>query len=779
MQEGTIPATEVKAELRRILSSPSFSKAPRHRQFLEFVVCKVLSGEAEAIKEYLIGVEVFERRDDYDPGTDPIVRAEARRLRVRLAEYYQNPGKHDPIHIDLPRGTYVPVFSRNGMEAPLAEAASDAELAPDAARIDEAIVRPRNKVWRRWLAAAAVVVVAASAVGYFVSHRTPKFTDKDSLVLADFDNNAGDAVFDDTLKQGLKIQMEQSPFLYLVPDSKVNATLKLMGRAAGARLTPEVTREVCLRTSSTAMLNGSIARLGSQYVIGLQVVDCNNGDVLAEAQEQAANKEAVLKTLDAAAISVRRKLGESLSSVEKYSTPLAQATTPSLEALKAYSLGLKTSRLRGDTAALPLLKRAVELDPNFAVAYNAIAGSYNNLQEVGKAQENVHKAYDLREKLSERERLSIEGYYYLTATGELDKAAQTYEQWHQIYPRDYLPYANLAFIYSNLGDLEKAFKQDREAMRAEPNDEINYTNLGNGYVTLNRLDDAEAVYKQAEEHKLEGESLIENRYLLAFLKGDTARMAQFAAAAMGKPGTEDVLLAAQADTEAWHGKWKDASELTRRAMDSAQRNDAKETAAGYQVGAALREVELGNQEQVRADANAAMKLAPNRDVRAMAALALARAGDTAEAERLAKELDTAFPLDTLVQRYRLPSIRAAVALQRGNPEQAIEWLRVTSGIELGDAGYLLPAYLRGEAYLRLRDGKAAAAEFQKFIDHYGLVGNFPWGALARLGLARAYVEQGDSAKARAAYQDFLTLWKYADPDVPIYIEAKAEYARLK
>jgi tetratricopeptide (TPR) repeat protein len=512
-------------------------------------------------------------------------------------------------------------------------------------------------------------------------------------------------------------------------------------------------------------------------------VDCNNGDVLAEAQEQAANTEAVLKALDAAAISLRGKLGESLSSVEKYSTPLAQATTPSLEALKAYSLGLKTNLAKGDTAALPLLKRAVELDPNFAVAYNAISGAYNNLYEPGLARDNARKAYELREKLSERERLSIEAWYYVTATGELEKAAQAYERWQQTYPRDALPYTGLAFVYSNLGDLEKAFKQDRDAMRLEPNDEINYTNLGNGYVTLNRLGDAEAVYKQAEDRKLEGEFLLENRYLLAFLKGDTARMAELVLAAKGKPGTEDVLLATQADTEAWYGKWKDASELIRRAMDSAQRNDAKETAAGYQVGTALREVELGNLEQARADAEAAVQLAPNRDVRAMAALALARAGDTAEAEKLAAELDKEFPLDTLVQKYRLPTIRAAIALQCNDPGRAVELLQVSSGIELGDAGYLLPVYLRGDAYLMLRNGNAAATEFQKFIDHYGLVANFPWGTVARLGLARAYAldaakDSGARYKAHAAYQNFLTLWNDADPDLPVYQQAKVEYAKL-
>ena len=786
-----IPPEEVEAELQRILSSPIFRNAPRHCRFLSFVVWKALAGQGETVKEYLIGLEVFDRPSDYDPGIDPIVRAEARRLRSRLVDYYQTLGKLDQVRFELPKGTYVPVFYRNGVEPPLEEAASDTgPVAPIAGRQDGGIVRPGDGSRRRWLAAAAVIVIAVVAGGlYWIrSHKTPaKFTNKDSLVLADFDNATGDAVFDDTLKQGLSVQIEQSPFLYLVSDTKVNATLKLMGRAPGDRLTPEIAREVCLRTASTAMLAASIARLGSQYVIGLQVVDCNTGGVLAVAQEQAVNKEAVLKALDASAISLRGKLGESLSSVEKYATPLALATTPSLEALKAYSLARKTRLAKGDTAALPLFKRAVELDPNFAIAYAELSTSHNNLNEVGQAAESARKAYELREKVSERERLGIEATYYLFVTGELEMAAQSYERWQQIYPRDAVPYGNLGFISATLGNLEKALEETLAAMRLRPDDALSYANLGTIYVNLNRLDEAEASYKQAEAHKLKGEYLLLNRYGLAFLNGDGAQLAQLAAAAMGKPGLEDSLLGAQADTEAWYGKLKNARELTRRAMDSAQHNDAKETAATYQAAAALREVESGNREEARADANAAVKLAPNRFVLAMAALALARAGDTAAAEKLADELDKRFPLGTLVQRYWLPTIRAAVALEHKDPNRAVELLKVVSLIELGQPTettvFLCPVYLRGEAYLMLHDGNAAATEFQKFIDHWGVVVNFEWGALARLGVARAYAldaakDPAARDKTRGAYQNFLTLWKDADPDIPIYKQAKAEYRKL-
>jgi serine/threonine protein kinase/tetratricopeptide (TPR) repeat protein len=649
--------------------------------------------------------------------------------------------------------------------------------------------RPRGVPLRkRWkvLVPAALILVAAAIGGtlYFRSRQTTtRLTDKDTIVLSDFINKTGDSVFDDTLKQGLSVQLEQSPFLDLLSERKVNETLKLMGRSPDDRLTANITREVCLRTGSKAMLTGSIAGLGSQYVIGLKAVNCNTGDVLAEAQEQAAGKEAVLKALDAAAVSLRSKLGESLSSVQKYATPVEEATTPSLEALKAYSLGRKTEYAKGGTAALPFYKRAVDLDPNFAMAYELIGEVYFDLNEGGRGAEYIRKAYDLREKVSERERFFIEGNYYLDATGELEKAAQTFELWQQTYPRDDGPYILLGFASATLGNWEKALEEFRAALPLEPNSAGNYLNLGIAYTTLNRLDEAEAVYKQAEKRKLENELLLQSRYWLAFLKGDAAKMAQLVSAAMGKPGAEDLLLATQADTEGWYGKLKNAHELTGRAMDSAQHHDAKEAAAAYQAAAALREVEAGNREQARAEAKAALKLAPNRVVRAEAALALAQAGDTAGPEKLAAELDKTFPLDTLVQRYWLPTIRAGVALERKDPNQAIELLKVASTIELSEPTqftiFLCPAYLRGEAYLMLHDGIAAAVEFQKFIDHRGLVMNFPWGALARLGLARAYALQGDAAKARTAYQDFLTLWKDADPDIPILKQAKAEYAKLK
>ena len=647
----------------------------------------------------------------------------------------------------------------------------------------------KGKPWKILIPAAAILVAAIAGLFYFRSHSLAPpaagaLSAKDTIVLADFDNKTGDGVFDDTLKQGLAVQLEQSPFLDLVSENKVNQTLKLMGRHAGDRLTPEVTREICQRTGSKAMLTGSIAGLGSQYVIGLKAVNCNTGDTLAEAQDQAAGKEAVLKALDEAAVGLRGKLGESLASVQKYATPVEQATTPSLEALQAYSLAEKTRNAKGVTASLPFYKRAVELDPKFAMAYREMASAYDNLNEVTRAAEYGRKAYELRDKVSERERFSIEGFYYMVMTGELEKARQTFELWRQNYPRDEVPYLDLGYIDVCLGDFEKGLDESKDALRVEPNDATTYLNVAGSYIALNRLDEAEAVFKLADEHKLESETLLQERYQFAFMKGDTAKMSQLVSAAAGKPGIEDVLLASRADTEGWYGEMKNASESTRRAMNSAEKNDAKESAASYQAAAALREVEAGNREQARADSNAALKLATNRDVEAITALALARAGDTAGAEKLAAELDKTYVSDTIVQRNWLPTIRAAVALERNDPNRAIEILKDTGAIELGQSTssiviFLCPVYVRGQAYLMLHDGNRAAAEFQKFIDHRGILTNFPWGALARLGLARAYAMQGDTARAKAAYQDFLTLWKDADPDIPILKQAKAEYAKLQ
>jgi eukaryotic-like serine/threonine-protein kinase len=690
----------------------------------------------------------------------------------------------DPRYIEtIPKRGYrflVPEVRRMDASTEFAQPNGyQARLQTDATPV--AARQRRNPLLKYGTAAVVVLVLAALGV-YLLQHRTQakRLTDKDVLVLADFTNTTGDAMFDETLRQGLTVQLEQSPFLHLVTEERIRQVLRMMGQPADARLTPAVAFEVCERTAGAAVLDGSIASLGSQYVLGLRAMDCLNGRVLDTEQAQVARKEDLLNALSEIASRFRTRVGESLATVEKFDTPLIDATTPSLEALKAYSLGRKKLAIGGNIAALPFFRRAVELDPNFAMAYAYMSTAYANHRGPELAGENIRKAYELRANVSERERFYIESHYYWNGTGELEKAVDVFEQWQQTYPGYYSPYLTLAMMYRRLGNPEKALEEAHEAMRLEPNSALSYFNLGFNYVVLNRLEEAEAVFKRAEDRKLENDALPKSRYMLAFLKGDTARMAQVASATLGKPGgEEDFILAAQADTQAWYGRLKNSRELKRRAMDSALRNTGKEGAAFYQAEGALLEGSSGNLKLARADANAALKLSPSRDVREMAALPLACAGDTAAAERQTAELDKAFPLDTLVQRYWLPTIRAAIALQRKDPGRAVELLQATNAIELAEPPRLIAAHLRGEAYLMLHDGSHAAAEFQKFIDHRTLVTNAEWGALARLGLGRAYAMQGDNVKATEAYQDFLTLWKDADPDIPVLQKAKAEYAKFQ
>jgi len=633
--------------------------------------------------------------------------------------------------------------------------------------------------------AAAGVVLAGLLLWAALSPRSAaKLTDKDSVVLADFDNQTGNPVFDDTLKQGLEVQLEQSPFFEVVSQQTVNDTLKLMGRSAEEPLAPDVMQEVCQRVGSKAMLTGSIASLGNQYVIGVKAVDCSTGKILAEGQQEASSKEKVLAALSAGAANLRGKLGESLNSVEKYDTPLEAATTSSLEALRAYSLGQRIRPVRGDAAALPFYSHAVELDPNFAIAYVAQSFSYQTLNELDRAAEAAGKAYSLRDRVSEHERLAIMTNYYVANTGQLDKAAQTYELWQQIYPRDHLPYSGLGYIASLEGNLEQALDEDQEALRRAPKDWVNYASVAGDYINLNRLDDAEAVVQQAQMRKLDIAFLLMTRYQLAFLRGDAGKLNALETSAAESNDSPDMLAAAEADTEGWRGQAERARELTQRAVAAAEQNDSSEAAASYQAAAALREAEFGYRSEALADANAAAKLAPNRLVRAFAALALARAGDGAGAAKLADTLDKELPLNTMVQRYWLPTIRAAIALDRNDPQKAIDLLNATGAIELSAPSIntiaLCPAYVRGEAYLKLGDSHAAVAEFRKFVDHRGLVGNFPWGAVARLGLARAYaLDPASRAAARQTYEEFLGMWKNADPGIPVLVRARAEYAALQ
>ena len=473
-----------------------------------------------------------------------------------------------------------------------------------------------------------------------------------------------------------------------------------------------------------------------------------------------------------------------MSSVQKFDKPLEEATTPSLEALQAYTKGQRTYSREPNAASIPFFKRAVELDPNFARAYASLGRAYANQGQASPALENIKKAYELRERASEREKFYIASQYYLEVTGEMEKANQLYQQWLESYPRDYLPYANLAYDYTVTGQYEKGTGVGREAIRLRPDSPLLYGNLGELYIALNRLDEAKSVFDEALAHKLEDANLRQGIYVLGFEQNDAAVMQQQMTWATGRSGVEDSFLSMQADTEAYFGRLDKSRELARKAADMARHNDAKETAALWEANEAVREAEFGNLAQARQLANSSMSVAPGRDVQIVAALAFARAGETRRVQELVNTLNTAFPVGTMMQNYWLPTLRAMLELNSGNAAKAIEMLQGTANYEFGSPppfqpSTMYPIYIRGQAYLRAHDGGAAAAEFQKMIDHRSISWNFPLGALAHLGLGRAYTLSGDTAKSKTAYQDFFALWKDADPDIPILKEAKAEYAKLQ
>jgi eukaryotic-like serine/threonine-protein kinase len=639
------------------------------------------------------------------------------------------------------------------------------------------------------LVPATVILAAVIGGALYFRSREPaaRLTDKDTVVLADFANSTGDAVFDDTLKQALATDFQQSPFLSVLSDRRVRNTLKLMGHSLEERLTPEVAQEVCQRTGSKLALTGSIASLGSKYVLGLNAVNCQSGDSLVKQQVQAAKKEDVLDALDDLATTLRKKVGESLSTVEEYDTPIKEATTPSLEALKAYSLGIKTRSTQGDSAAVPLFRRAIELDPNFAMAFARLGISYSNLGQPALASSNIETAYGLRGRVSEREKLTLSAYYFTYVTGEVEKANQNYELWTQAYPRDDVPHNNLAVNYQYQGQYDKALAETSESIRLNPEEStISRSNLVAFYALTNRLEEAKLTYQQTLARKAETWYLHDSRFAVAFLEGDAAEMDRQLSWAVGKPGMEDALLSHQADVEAFSGHLAKAREFSRRAVESAQHAEESEDAAKNQMNATLREMEFGNGAQVRSETASALARSSTTNIRVLAAFALARAGDSDRALKMADDLQMESPLNTMINGYWVPTIRAVVEINRKNPEKAIQLLETAAPYELGDpvpalafGGSLYPVYLRGQAYLLLRQGSAAAAEFQKYLDHKSVVNSYPLGALARLGLARAYALQKDTVRARIAYQNFLTLWKDADPDIAVLKEAKAEYAKLQ
>jgi serine/threonine protein kinase len=651
-------------------------------------------------------------------------------------------------------------------------------------------VTKKKSIWK--IVVPSVVAVLALIAGgiYYRSHRTETLTDKDTVVLADFANSTGDPVFDDTLKMALSVSLRQSPFLNVLGENKIAATLRLMARPTNTSLTPDVVRELCQRASSKAYIAGSIASLGSQYVLGLKAVNCQSGDALAEEQATAVSKEKVLDALGDAASKLRSELGESLATVQKFDVPLAEATTFSLEALKAYSQGVKASHDKSAAVALPYDQHAIELDPNFALGYRAVGGDYESMGEIGRASEYYRKAFELREHASEREKLDIAAHYYTDVTGELEKAAQIYRERIASYPRTVADHGNLGNVYAALGQYGKAMEEFRQDVNS-------FDNVTNALLALQRLDEARQTIQQAQAQKLDDPILHNARYALDFAAADFHAMTEEQQWFMGKP-EESFGFSLASDTEAYAGHLRSARELTKQSVGSAVRADSKESGAIWQEIAAQREAAFGNPVEGKKQAEEGLKVYPasaSQGVEVEAALAFAMSGDGAKAESLAQDLNKRHPLDTQLQSLWLPAIKAQLALNRKNPADAVHELQAASQFELGQIGFVInisclyPTYIRGEAYLEAREGNAAAAEFQKILDHSGIVWNCWTGALAHLGLARAKALQAknsqgaeaDAARFRAlaAYKDFLTLWKDADSDIPILKEAKAEYARLQ
>ncbi len=646
----------------------------------------------------------------------------------------------------------------------------------------EAHAAARGKLWKIVAPATVLLVVTLIAAGlYNRSHQTRPLTDKDTIVLSDFTNTTGESVFDGALKQAISIQLEQSPFLNVLSDSRVNSTLKLMNRQPGERLTSELAREVCLRSHSRALVEGSIGSVGSHYLIGLKAVNCETGDTLASAEAEAPNRDNVLRQLGEAGNGLRQKLGESLISVKRFNKPLDEVTTSSLEALKAYSIGRSMQALKGDAESVPYHQRAIALDPNFARAYASLGMAQYNLRETTAASENFRKAFELRDRVSARERFYIEAAYYSFATGELEKANQVYKQWAQEYPADVAPHSNLSLNYAVMGEFEKAAEESRAAMEVAPTRVTGYADLISAYLALNRVDEAKAIYDQAMQHKFDNEYLREMRYDIAFLQNDEAEMRRQVQSAADLPGTEAPLMAAQADTDAYYGRLKQARQATQRAVAAAKRDGANESAALWLANGAYREALFGNTAEARQLANEALSVSPGRDVRIAAALTLAELGQAAQAQKIANQLNAELPLDTIIQSYWLPSIRAMLALHRGNAKQAIALLDAAVPYELGieNVSVMVPVYVRGMIYLKAGQGEEAAAQFERMLGHRGLGQNAPIEALAQLQLARAQAMSGEKPAARHSYQDFLSLWKQADPDLSLLKLAHAENERLK
>jgi DNA-binding winged helix-turn-helix (wHTH) protein/tetratricopeptide (TPR) repeat protein len=651
-------------------------------------------------------------------------------------------------------------------------------------------LRVEEKGFWRWILLSAAVILVVAGFGIFRRYGRPKplLTEKDTVVLADFANSTGDPVFDDTLRQGLAVQLEQSPFLGLASDDRIHRSLKMMGKPPDTKLAAGIAQEVCERTGATTLVEGSVTMLGGEYVLSLRAKNCHTGDVLADEQEQVPKKEDVLNALGRMANRFRSRVGESLPSVQKYSTPITEATTPSLEALKAYSAGWQVHAVHGASASLPLFQRAAEIDPQFAMAHASLGRIYADLDQPELAAASTLKAWQLRDRVSDPEKFFITVNYQMLVTGNLESAQQTCEAWSRTYPREARSHHMLSgMIHKTPGRYEKALAEAQKAIELEPDFWVGYYNLGVANLYLGRPEQAESALSAAAARGLDSDEFIMLAYDIAFLKGDKAGMEREAARARAHPGGENWISARDAFVAAYSGRLQDARAISHRAVIQAQQVGQPERAALWETGSAVREALFGDNAAARERALSALKLSHDSEVEYGSAFALGMCGDSSHAQALADDLQKRFPEDTSVRFSYLPVLRALLALKHAQPEHAMEVLQVAAQHELGLPrstvsglfGALYPVYLRGQAYLASQKGREAAAEFQKVLEHRGIVINDPIGALTRLQLGRAYAMDGDTGKARDAYQDFLALWKDADPGIPILKQAKIEYAKLQ
>jgi serine/threonine protein kinase/tetratricopeptide (TPR) repeat protein len=664
----------------------------------------------------------------------------------------------------------------SSLSAPVSAPQEPAALTPSSSATATAVTHSSSK---KFLLIGAGLLLVAVITGslYWRSHNQ-KLTEKDSILLADFVNTTGDTVFDGTLKQALAVQLEQSPYLNIVPDQTVRRALEFMGRPADERVTGNVAHEICVRENIKAMLSGSIASLGSQYVVALDATNCSNGDSLAREQVTATSKEAVLSAVGKAASSLRGKLGESLASIQKFDTPVTEATTSSLEALKAFAAADVLRNSGGEAESIPGFQRAVELDPNFAMAHARLSAIYNNLGEEDRSMEFAQKAHELRDRVSERERFYIDDHFY-TANGDIEKNKEILEQAIRTYPNDSSAYANLALEYNLFyGQFEKAIPLAREFTRLEPTAPFGYAHTALPYMALNRLEEARSTLQGALDAKADNLFVHEGLYQLGFLTGDADGMERQLKWAEGK-SSEYLLLNDATTVAASHGQIRKAAEQVERSVQVTDRLGFKGTTADTKAFWALIQAEIGNGPQAGESAAASSALALSRSNMVPVAIALAMAGDASRAQTILDDLGRRFPSDTLLHHVAIPEVTALAAMNRKAPEQAIEALREAAPYEFGAGQFLLPIYVRGQAYLQAKRGSEATAEFQKIVDHRGIAPTAPEHSLAKLGLGRSYMLTGDTAKAKAAYQDFFALWKDADPDVPILKEAKAEYSKLQ